>query len=207
MAISVYQLKPAFIALLRPLARLLAAWGITANHLTVTACVLSCVYGLALFLASGSAFLWFGLPVWLFLRMALNALDGILAREHNQKTRLGALLNEMGDVLSDAALFLPLMMLPGVWGIAVAAFIWLALLTEYCGVIAVLAGSPRLYDGPMGKSDRAFAIGLAGLLMGFSLHYGWNMGPGINLGLLAGCILMGLTAYNRLRSALKHPSL
>ena len=116
MAISVYQLKPAFIALLRPVARLLAAWGVTANHLTVTACVLSCVYGLALFLASGSAFLWFGLPVWLFLRMALNALDGILAREHNQKTRLGALLNEMGDVLSDAALFLPLTAISGVYG-------------------------------------------------------------------------------------------
>lgn len=42
-----------------------------------------------------------------FIRMALNALDGMLARECNQQTRLGAILNETGDVISDIALYLP----------------------------------------------------------------------------------------------------
>ena len=41
------------------------------------------------------------LPAVLFLRMALNAIDGMLAREHNQKSALGAILNELGDVFSD----------------------------------------------------------------------------------------------------------
>jgi CDP-diacylglycerol--glycerol-3-phosphate 3-phosphatidyltransferase len=53
------------------------------------------------------------LPVVMFLRMALNAVDGMLAREHNQKSSLGAVLNELGDVVSDAALYLPLALVPG----------------------------------------------------------------------------------------------
>ena len=44
------------------------------------------------------------IPVVLVLRMALNAIDGMLAREHGMRTRLGALLNELGDVISDSAL-------------------------------------------------------------------------------------------------------
>ena len=39
--------------------------------------------------------------------MALNAIDGMLAREFNQKSRLGGYLNEITDVVSDAALYLP----------------------------------------------------------------------------------------------------
>jgi len=39
--------------------------------------------------------------------MALNAIDGMLAREFGQKSRLGACLNELCDVVSDATLYLP----------------------------------------------------------------------------------------------------
>ena len=42
--------------------------------------------------------------------MALNAIDGMLAREFNQKSRLGGYLNEITDVVSDAALYLPLLL-------------------------------------------------------------------------------------------------
>ena len=49
----------------------------------------------------------FLLPAVLFVRMALNAIDGMLAREHGQKSALGAFLNELCDVVSDAALYLP----------------------------------------------------------------------------------------------------
>ena len=43
--------------------------------------------------------------------MALNAIDGMLAREYGQKSRLGAYLNELGDVVSDAALYAPFALL------------------------------------------------------------------------------------------------
>ena len=202
MAITIYHLKPAFIALLRPLTVMLARRGVTANHVTSATCLLSCLYGAGLCLFPNSRPLWFGLPLWLFLRMAMNAMDGILAREHGQKSRLGALLNEMGDVVADAALFLPLVTIPGVSGFAVALFVWLALLTEFAGVLALMVDAQRRYDGPMGKSDRAFCIALAGLVMGAALQWQWHIGRAMTAALWLCCCLMVLTTYNRLRHAL-----
>lgn len=42
----------------------------------------------------------------MFLRMAPNAIDGMLAREFGQQSCLGAYLNELCDVVADSALFL-----------------------------------------------------------------------------------------------------
>lgn len=203
MAISVYRLKPAFVALLRPLARLLVASGVTANQVTAAACLLSILYAVLLACFPAASLLWGLLPVWLFLRMALNALDGIMAREHHQKSRLGALLNEMGDVAADAALFAPLALLPGISPAAVAAVVWLALLTEFAGLLGVLVGASRRYDGPCGKSDRALLLGLAGLLLALPLPEGWNAGHILTAGLCLCAGLMLRTVYNRLRAALK----
>src|SRR5689334_22253802 len=105
---SVYDLKPRFQTLLRPLVRTLAAHGVTANQVTVAAAVLSIAAALVLAALAGSRPSLVLMPLVLFLRMALNAIDGMLAREHGQKSRLGAVLNEAGDVVSDAALYLAL---------------------------------------------------------------------------------------------------
>ncbi len=40
------------------------------------------------------------LPVTLFVRMALNAIDGMMAREHGQASAAGAVLNELSDVVA-----------------------------------------------------------------------------------------------------------
>lgn len=203
MSISVYRLKPAFVALLRPFARGLVAAGVTANQVTAAACLLSILYAVLLASFPAAALLWGLLPVWLFLRMAFNALDGIMAREHQQKSRLGALLNEMGDVVADAALFAPLALLPGISTAAVVAVVWLALLTEFAGLLGVLIGASRRYDGPCGKSDRALLLGLAGLLLALPLPEGWNAGHILTAGLCLCTALMLRTVYNRLRAALE----
>ncbi|MDR1462223.1 MAG: CDP-alcohol phosphatidyltransferase family protein, partial [Azoarcus sp.] len=106
--ISIYQLKPAFQGLLRPLARRLAGVGVTANVVTLFAMFVSLLIGGWLCLAGDEEPAYFLLvPLWMFLRMALNAIDGMLAREFNQKSPLGAYLNELTDLISDAALYLP----------------------------------------------------------------------------------------------------
>lgn len=202
MSISVYRLKPAFVALLRPFARGLAAAGVTANQVTVAACLLSLFYAALLACFPTSPLLWGLLPACLFLRMALNALDGILAREHRQQSRPGALLNEMGDVVADAALFAPLALLPGVPAALVACVIWLALLTEFAGSLGLLIGASRRYDGPCGKSDRALLLGLAGLLTALPLPDGWQAGHILTGGLCLCAALMLWTIFNRLRAAL-----
>ena len=98
-------------------------------------------------------------PAVLFVRMALNAIDGMLAREHDMKSRLGAVLNELGDVIADAGLYLPLALVPGVSALGVTSGRVLGVISEMAGVVAVQIGAERRYDGPLGKSDRAFAFG------------------------------------------------
>jgi CDP-diacylglycerol--glycerol-3-phosphate 3-phosphatidyltransferase len=195
---SIYDLKPRFQAFLRPLVKSLAEAGITANHVTVAALVLSFIVGglIALFPAENWPLL--VMPLALFIRMALNAIDGMLAREYKMKSSLGAILNELGDVLSDTALYLPLGLVPGVNSIYIVAITILAIVSEMTGVVAVQIGAQRRYDGPMGKSDRAFAFGLLCLLLGIGIQpaYWVDAILLITLGLLL------MTIVNRVRRAL-----
>src|SRR5262245_10065723 len=148
---SIYQIKPRFQALLRPPVQRLAACGVTANQVTLGAALLSVATGAILAAKASEPVVWFLLPVVLFARMALNAIDGMLAREHGQKSALGAFLNELCDVVSDAALILPFALVPGVSPVAVVIAVLLAGLSEMAGVVAVQVGAERRYDGPMGK--------------------------------------------------------
>src|SRR5262245_2457809 len=92
---SVYDLKPAFQRLLRPLTRGLAAAGVSANQVTVAAAVLSLAVGGLITWQPGNSRLLLLLPATLLLRMALNAVDGLLAREHGMQSALGGMLNEL----------------------------------------------------------------------------------------------------------------
>jgi CDP-diacylglycerol--glycerol-3-phosphate 3-phosphatidyltransferase len=196
---SIYDLKPAFQGLLRPLARGLAGAGVTANAVTLAAAVLSIAVGAAIAWTKGAPTTLLLLPATLFARMALNAIDGMLAREHGQKSRLGALLNELGDVVSDTALYLPLALVPGFDARLVAVIAVLAGLSEMAGVLGQTIGASRRYDGPMGKSDRAFAFGLFALLLGLGVK------PGLWLLAAQWAILLGLvaTTWNRCRRSLR----
>ena len=131
--------------------------------------------------------------------MALNAIDGMLAREHGQKSKLGALLNELGDVVSDAALYLPLALVPGFDPRLAVGSVVLAALSELTGVLGLTIGASRRYDGPMGKSDRAFVFGLLALLLGLGVT------PGAWLVAAQGAIfaLLLMTVWNRAARALR----
>jgi CDP-diacylglycerol--glycerol-3-phosphate 3-phosphatidyltransferase len=197
---TIYDLKPRFQALLRPACSTLARAGVTANQVTVAAALLS--------FAGGAAILWrpearwplLMLPAVLFLRMALNAIDGMLAREHDMKSRLGAVLNELGDVIADAALYLPLAAVPGIPGWLVAGVVMAGILVEMTGVVAVQIGASRRYDGPVGKSDRAFVFGLVAFLLGIGVAAGDGGWIEITLGLTL--IFSAFTVINRARNAL-----
>lgn len=164
--ITLYDLKPRFQALLRPLAGTLVRAGITANQVTLAAALGSIVVGVIIVLCAPARWPFLLLPIWLFLRMALNALDGMLAREFGQKSPLGAYLNEICDVVSDAALYLPVAVIAPFTLPMAALVVFLATLSEFAGVLGVMVGASRRYDGPMGKSDRALVFGALGLWVG-----------------------------------------
>ena len=196
---SIYDVKPAFQNLLRPVVSRLVAAGITPNQVTVTAFLLSVAAGAAICRWPSSPWPLLALPVILLVRMALNALDGMMAREHNLATPLGAILNEAGDVAADAALYLPLALVPSINGPLIVTVVVLAGLTELVGITAATVGASRRYDGPMGKSDRAFwlsALALAAAL--------WPTGDlWFNLALAVIVSLEVLTIANRTRAALR----
>ena len=195
---SIYDLKPKFQNLLRPLVIKLEQRGVTANQVTLAACAISVILGVMLTALSDYNWLFILIPIWLFMRMALNAIDGMLAREFNQKSRLGGYLNEITDVVSDAALYLPFAFVYPFDGLQIGLIIWLSALTEFCGVLGQVQGKTRRYDGPLGKSDRAFLFGVLGLvyvfaptLLDFLYWVAWAM-----------VILLIITCIKRVRSGL-----
>lgn len=177
--------------------------GISANDVTVAAVVLSMGEGLAIFLTRGMRWALLLLPLVLLVRMALNAIDGMLAREYGQKSRLGAILNELGDVVSDTALYLPFAAIPGLNPVLVGLVVALAIMTEVAGVAAIQIGAARRYDGPFGKSDRALWFGFLAVALAAGL-------PGHNIVVTVCFAIMAFggaqTIFNRARAALKEAS-
>lgn len=195
---TIYDLKPAFQNLLRPVCKALAKAGVTANQVTVLALIGSLLVGATFALNPGAKWAALLIPVWLFLRMALNAIDGMLAREHHMQSALGGMLNELSDVIADAALYLPFAFVAGISPALVVAVVILSMLTEMAGVVAIQVGASRRYDGPMGKSDRAFVFGLLALLLGLGLDLGWWADAGLTIV----AVLSAITVINRSSKAL-----
>lgn len=198
---SIYALKPRFQALLRPLVASLFKLGVTANQVTLAACGISVALGIGLY-AMGAPPAGFALiPLWMFVRMALNAIDGMLAREFGQQSRLGAFLNELTDVIADAALFLPFALVAPLGALWVGIVIVLAGMTEFAGALGATVGASRRYDGPMGKSDRAFVFGALALWIAMAPL---PAAAAMLMPLLA--LLTALTIVRRVRSALLEAS-
>lgn len=197
--VSVYDIKPKFQALLRPISNGLARAGATANQVTLAALALSLAVGAVIFVYRDQPRILLLLPVTMFVRMALNAIDGMLAREHHMASRLGAVLNELSDVISDAALYLPLAVVPGFDSYLMVLIVLLAVISEMAGVVAVQIGSRRRYDGPMGKSDRAFVLGT----VGFAIGMGAPTGRWLDILLAIVVALLVLTIIHRCYRALR----
>jgi len=75
-------------------------------------------------------------------------------------------LNELADVVSDAALYLPYALVApfGPWSVGLV--IVAACVSEMAGALGPMVGATRRFDGPMGKSDRALVFGALGLYVG-----------------------------------------
>ena len=196
--LSIYHLKPAFQNLLRPLVKYIDHRGITANQVTVLAAVISLMIGLLIIVFVQHVWLFALMPVWMILRMAFNAIDGMLAREFGQQSRLGAYLNELCDVIADCALILPFALIPDVSLTAVLLVTLLAVFSEYAGVLGPMVGASRRYDGPMGKSDRAFVISV----LAIGVAKGWLDASGVDAVMWLLSALLVYTAVNRVRQGL-----
>lgn len=196
--ISVYKLKPKFQQLLTPVLLFLHRKNMTANQITVSSIVLSVIIGILFWNADLSKWFFLSLPIGLLIRMALNALDGMMARKFNQTSRLGEVLNEVGDIVSDVIIFFPLLKFQPESIYLIVIFIILSIINEFAGLIGKVVGKERRYDGPMGKSDRALILGVYGLAVFFGADI-----SGISkyiFGLII--VLLTVSTYVRLKKSL-----
>ncbi len=196
---TIYDLKPAFQSLLRPLVRSLADAGVTANLVTRLAAVLSVALGTALAIDPGE-------------RVAVGDPPGIPVRAHGAERRRRHARarvrpeirarrdHQRGRRRGVGCRTVPAVrLLPGAAPWLVVVAVLLAWLTEFAGVLAQTVGASRRYDGPLGKSDRAFVFGVLALLvaLGVPLAAHWNAIFGVIVFLLV------LTVWNRVSRALE----
>jgi len=194
--LSVYKLKPQFQALLQPLLLRLRKWGFSPNLLTLLGIAISLAMGIYAYYGDQTIALVL-MPIVLLLRMALNALDGMMARQFNLQSKMGAALNEIGDVVSDIVLYFPLYVLFAVDQIWIMSFLLLSVLNEFAGLLGQSLGGARRYDGPMGKSDRALVVGVLSLLFLFKAPIYWQL---TWIWMVVFCLLIWST-FKRLKNA------
>ncbi len=100
-----------------------------------------------------------------FIRTALNALDGLVARELKIKNqKFGEVLNEFTDRLSDTIIFVAFIFMQNVNIQLASVTLALILLSSYIAVLNKSAGGSRLYLGIIGKADRMLYLSIAALL-------------------------------------------
>lgn len=191
--ISIYELKPKFQQMLMPLVNLLHKNHVTPNQVTISACLLSILIGVLFYFNYESSWIYAVIPVFMFVRMAMNAIDGVLAKKFSLQSRLGKFLNELTDVISDTALFIPFLLLTQTLPVSVIIFISLSIISEMAGVLSEVNSGERRYDGPMGKSDRAFLIGAVAVLLLFNVP----LEPYLHIVFIIASILIAVNIYKR----------
>jgi CDP-diacylglycerol---glycerol-3-phosphate 3-phosphatidyltransferase len=196
---SLYRLKSIAARGSVPLARGLGRLSVTPNEITILTIVLMLLTGVILVMwAPATPGVWLLLPVMLLIRVLLNLIDGVLARECQLITPLGGLLSVMGDVIADVALYLPLVIVPKVSVTLVVVMICLVLMTEVAGLAALTIGAERNHSGPLGKVDRCLVFGIMGILLGISrLSSYW-----LNVSLALVILFLLMTIIRRLQTAM-----
>jgi CDP-diacylglycerol--glycerol-3-phosphate 3-phosphatidyltransferase len=158
-----YAVKPRFRATLRGVEHLAVLRGVSADQITATGC--ACV------LAAAAAVLAATLnPLWVIaaaslviLRLACNALDGMVATDTNTARPLGQVYNEFADRIGDVAVLIAVTVRADLVWLGLAA-IALTLLSSHMGTLAASAGGTRQYIGVMGKADRMILLALAAVV-------------------------------------------
>ena len=161
---GLYSVKPWFVSRLRRAEDVLVARRVRPDALTYAAIVAST--GAAGVIVAGALLeapvLWILVAPLGLTRLALNALDGSIARRTERTSDFGGALNEVCDRVSDIALIAATLAVAPPELVLAAAI--LTLLVSVAGMSGVSASGTRSYAGPMGKADRLAVISLAGLI-------------------------------------------
>lgn len=161
---GVYGLKPLFVRRLRRIEDLLVAKRISPDAITIAAVGVSVAVAVVIALGGilDRPLLWICVPPLVLARLALNALDGAVARKTNRTGPFGAVLNETCDRVSDGVIL-------GALGFVISAAVAMAacasaFLVSHAGLLAQMSTGARATTGPMGKADRLAVLSVAALV-------------------------------------------
>jgi CDP-diacylglycerol--glycerol-3-phosphate 3-phosphatidyltransferase len=151
---GLYSIKPTFVRRLRRIEDALVRRRTSPDALTLAAVGVSIAAGCAI--AAGGMLrrpsIWLAVPPLVLIRLALNALDGSVARRTGRARPAGTALNEIGDRVGDAAMIgaAGFVARPELAAGAVAS----SFLASFTGVLALALTGNRETGGPAGKADR-----------------------------------------------------
>ena len=140
------------------------------------------------------------IPFFLFMRMAMNTLDGLLSREYGTGSVAGEICNEGLDIVGDTIAYGALLFIPDPPYLQITLFLVLSWMAEYVGVLGKgVPGGIRRHETILGgKPDRAVWMGLLALLLFFLP----GMRPHIGSYLLFVSFFVFLTSLVRIRKIL-----
>lgn len=100
------------------------------------------------------------LNFWVLMRMVMNVLDGMLAREYNEATPGGEIANEALDVFGDTIVYGAFFFIPNSPHLAVTIFLISIWAAEFFGVLGKgLPGGVRRHETHGGgKPDRSILV-------------------------------------------------
>jgi CDP-diacylglycerol--glycerol-3-phosphate 3-phosphatidyltransferase len=180
--------------------------GITPNQLSLANLALAALVGLLLALFPGARLPLLLLTTVVLARLALDLLDGMLARAQGSRSPLGILLNDSVEPLGAILLYLPLALHPGVDGWLVVLLVALGLCAEIVALSAAQISGRRHTEGPFGKRDRAIFFALIGLILALDRAAApwlpWLLVPALLLSLLT----IGMRMRAALRAAAAPPA-
>lgn len=112
-------------------------------------------------------------PVFLFMRMCMNALDGLLSREYKLASAAGELLNEGVDTIGDMLCYGILYFVEGIPKVSLVIYLMLIWAAEFFGVLGKsMPGGSRRYENVFsGKPDRALWMGLFSIILFFNPQF------------------------------------
>nr|WP_314575485.1 CDP-alcohol phosphatidyltransferase family protein [uncultured Pseudomonas sp.] len=189
--------KTWLLKLMHPLARLLFDDGVRAIHVTSCAGLISVAVGVLVAAFAFHPWVFVLVPIWMILRMLLNAVVAVLISEFGQHSRLGTCAHELSRVVAETALFLPFAVIPKVSMLLVLTVTLLAIFSEFAGLLGPLIKASRRRDGPMPSDLRLLCFGIFGAGIGS----GYVLTAPINIALAVITVLLLLTIITRIRKA------
>jgi len=142
----------------------------TANMATALGCVFIALTATGFYVGLSMErwrFLLLLVPVFLVMRMAMNALDGMLAREYKTGTVVGEIWNEALDIIGDTVCYGSLYFVENGPRLSLVVFLLLSWAAEFFGVLGKsMPNGVRRHETILGgKPDRAVWMGLMSIIL------------------------------------------